>query len=579
MIVLASLTLTITTYAQNPGKIRKDNACVYADGTGATPAQADSSAIRGLSGKIAEIAGFTSIQVPVRDRLMQGYFDDVRQNSFLIGGGKPKAFRYIYREHIQDIFSARRDKIREMLAIADKAAGERKADIALRYWSWAVSLLKSVPPLDSDKISKTEEKIRKMKDGLNVRYTRPDRYDRNIIELAFTLDGKPVQSVDYRFFDGKSWSGIISAKDGNGFATVPPGASMSKFRVSYEIRPELLPHIWREIKQIETAYAGDAKKSPAVHSNAPAPQDIQKVDYSEVKKKILDVISEADAADYDSTAVELSPVTDVTAYEYAVEKLREALTDRQYDSIRDLFTDEGYDIFRRLLEYGNARVLESGSTIYYRLGAETFARSIPMAFSFPKSDREFLEDIVLTFDRDGKISNLTFALGRSTIKDIASHTGWPEEARIILLSFLENYKTAYALKRLDYIGSIFDEDALIITGRVLKNAGKVNEFGADRYVTLTRQNKAEYMKRLEKVFASQEFININLTDCEVMKLGKAPALYGIKIRQEYYSSTYSDTGYLFILVDLHDHEKPVIHVRTWQEAPDKSFGIIGPYNF
>ena len=147
------------------------------------------------------------------------------------------------------------------------------------------------------------------------------------------------------------------------------------------------------------------------------------------------------------------------------------------------------------------------------------------------------------------------------------------------MTFLENYKTAYALKRTDYIRSIFDEDALIITGRILKNAGKANEYRAGKYVSLTRQSKAEYIQRLEKVFASQEFINVQFTDCKVLILGKIQSLYGIQIRQEYYSSTYSDSGYLFILVDLQDSTKPVIHVRTWQEAPDKDFGVIGPYNF
>ena len=157
--------------------------------------------------------------------------------------------------------------------------------------------------------------------------------------------------------------------------------------------------------------------------------------------------------------------------------------------------------------------------------------------------------------------------------------GWTEEARLILIDFLENYKTAYALKRQDYIASIFDDNALIITGRVLRNAKGPNEYGNNKYVTLTRHNKENYIRQLGKVFASQEYINIQFSDCEVMKLGKGEQLFGIKIRQEYFSTTYSDSGYLFILVDLRDFRQPVIHVRTWQEAPDKEFGVIGPYNF
>lgn len=45
---------------------------------------------------------------------------------------------------------------------------------------------------------------------------------------------------------------------------------------------------------------------------------------------------------------------------------------------------------------------------------------------------------------------------------------WEEDSRICLIRFLEDYQTAYALKRLDYIESIFSDDAWIITGTVLK---------------------------------------------------------------------------------------------------------------
>ena len=203
-----------------------------------------------------------------------------------------------------------------------------------------------------------------------------------------------------------------------------------------------------------------------------------------------------------------------------------------------------------------------------------------MVFSFPRNDREFVENVVFTFDKDGKISDVSFALARKSAEDIASHTNWPEEARIILMNFLESYKTAYALKRLDYISSIFDNDALIITGRVVRSVGMDrSEYGSNRYVRFTQQNKETYIRNLSRVFASQEYINIQFSDSEVVKLGKGDQLFGIKIRQEYFSTTYSDVGYLFVLVDLSDYQAPVIHVRTWQDSPDKDFGIIGPYHF
>ncbi len=307
------------------------------------------------------------------------------------------------------------------------------------------------------------------------------------------------------------------------------------------------------------------------------------IDFAPVKDKIMSVLSsdKYNAPPADSVSVvSMTPVLFTSRYESSIDRVCRAISSRDYASVRELFTDTGYDIFLRLISYGKARVLSYDRLSFYSLGEDVYCRSIPMVFSFEGNSRQFVENVVLTFDSTGLISNLTFSLGRAATSDICSHANWTEEARLILVDFLENYKTAYALKRLDYISSIFDEDALIITGRVLKNASVSNaEFGSNRYVRFTRQNKATYVENLSRVFASQEFINIQFSDSEVVKLGKGEQLFGIKIRQEYFSTTYSDVGYLFVLVDLSDYQAPVIHVRTWQESPDKDFGVIGPYHF
>jgi len=309
-----------------------------------------------------------------------------------------------------------------------------------------------------------------------------------------------------------------------------------------------------------------------------ASASLSTIDYDEVRQKVLDVISRStDAVRRDT--VPLTPVMGADRYVGIVTALCDAVSAGKYDAVSTFFTPEGYDIFTRLIAYGNARVLGTDDISVYAMGSEVYARSVPMVFTFNGNRRKFVEDVVFTFDGEGKISNLSFALDKSAADGIIGQEQWSEQARIILVNFLENYKTSYALKRLDYISSIYDEDALIITGRVLKSAGPVGEFGKNRYVQLTKRSKAEYIEQLERVFRSQEFINILFSDCKVVKLNKGEGLFGINIRQEYYSTTYSDEGYLFILADLTDTQRPLIHVRTWQEDPDSEFGIVGPYHF
>ena len=57
-----------------------------------------------------------------------------------------------------------------------------------------------------------------------------------------------------------------------------------------------------------------------------------------------------------------------------------------------------------------------------------------------------------------------------------------------------------------------------------------------------------------------------------------PTKYGVRLRQTWKSSTYSDEGLLFLLFEFPtDGSDPIIHVRTWQ--PERVRGtIVKPNN-
>ena len=74
-------------------------------------------------------------------------------------------------------------------------------------------------------------------------------------------------------------------------------------------------------------------------------------------------------------------------------------------------------------------------------------------------------------------------------------------------------------------------------------------------------------------------MNIRFANNDVVKAGKGGEIYGIQIKQDYYSTNYGDSGYLFLLVDINKPLEPTIKVRTWQPEPDPIDGLFDISHF
>ena len=185
-----------------------------------------------------------------------------------------------------------------------------------------------------------------------------------------------------------------------------------------------------------------------------------------------------------------------------------------------------------------------------------------MQFRF-RNNKQFIENVTFRFNEDNKVESLAFTLSEVSERDILEKGKWARDSRLTLMTFLEDYQTAYALGRIDYLERIFSENALIIVGnkvekRVINDGIVITE--SVKYDTLS---KAQYINRLRRHFNTKEYINLNFTETDFERSSNGMEFYGIRVRQEYFSNTYGDVGYLFLLVDLR-YEEPIIHVRAWQ---------------
>ncbi|MCK5775948.1 MAG: hypothetical protein KAH25_07230, partial [Bacteroidales bacterium] len=98
-------------------------------------------------------------------------------------------------------------------------------------------------------------------------------------------------------------------------------------------------------------------------------------------------------------------------------------------------------------------------------------------------------------------------------------------------------------------------------------------------VKYNRQSKKGYIKKLNYLFKSKEFVNIKFEKSSIRKAGKGGDIYGVQIKQNYVSSNYGDEGFLFLMIDMNNPEKPIIHVRTWQPSIEKEEHIYGLSDF
>ena len=113
-----------------------------------------------------------------------------------------------------------------------------------------------------------------------------------------------------------------------------------------------------------------------------------------------------------------------------------------------------------------------------------------------------------------------------------------------------------------------------------KNQEERTRYLDNKIIKYNRFSKNEYIKHLQRCFESNEYVNIHFANNDVVKAGgDYGEVYGIQIKQDYYSTNYGDTGYLFLCVDLNDPENPIIKVRTWQPDRDPDFGLYGLGHF
>lgn len=598
--------------AQNWDYIKDSGEYYYGVGHGATEEEARNAAIAELSASIAmnvkhgfdiiieetDSNGSVDSNSKVRSVIETCTQSSLSNVSFWQVSTTPEYVirSYIKRSELGRIFEGRIKKAKDMVLIAEEALAEYRVDMALQYYYWAYSLICSVQypnEVLGDNgevlVNRIPLKINEILNDVSVTY---EKREGDFVDFLFFYKGHPVTSLKFSHNDGRIECPGNEAKDGRGTIEMAPGyeGTVYKLSVEYQFGSEAVgdSEMMNALSVVSNKGFGQSSKvvkSKDLFSNS----DPEVVN---VSKKLDVKVALSNLAGMKLTPKASQLATDTATCKAVLDKVLVSLKNKQTTDISSLsyFTLNGLDVFKRLIKYGKGRVVGTPEVHFFK-GADggVVARGLQMSFTFTgRAKKTFVEDVVFYFNAEGKISNIAFGLGSTATNDIlckdAEEYGRAE--REIIMTFLENYKTAYSLERLEYIKNIFSDDAVIIVGNVVKRKSNPSQENAmsikgQEIINYNRYTKDTYIKHLDHIFRSNEFINIRFTNNDVQKLTKFEdkELYAIQIGQEYTSSLYSDKGYLFLLVDMTDPEEPLIRVRTWQpnEVDKDSLYHIGDF--
>jgi hypothetical protein len=498
---------------------------------------------------------------------------------------KYTAFVYIEKESIAQIYAEIEEEEREARQAREiktskdvnfyynegcKAVKDVRIGDALKYWYWAYALsIGTNVTIGTEPATRfLETKIDHLLSNIQVTAISCEKVKINdlqekyniILNIQYKDDAgllHKVTNLDFEYNDGYTQQKGARVRDGVGTLELQYELDEVRFYCVYNYDENETPvDVYAIVKSKETKKFSSATKMIKISNEAKNVKEVV-VNSSEMELPVTNSTQEKEA-----TTVAIPSQSKQDLLLGKMESIENAIRTKNYTSVKPLFTDEGYDSFLKLVRRGNATIVGKPQYKFMDYGRLTLCRCITMQFRF-RNNKQFIENVTFRFNADNLVESLAFTLSDVAESDILQKGDWNRDSRLTLMTFLEDYQTAYALGRDKYLESIFSDNALIIVGNKLESRVVADGVRLMEHVRYDTLSKKQYINRLRGHFATKEYINLNFTETDFQRASNNKEMYGIRVRQEYFSSNYGDVGYLFLLVDLRN-ELPIIHVRAWQ---------------
>ena len=491
--------------------------------------------------------------------------------------------RYVTAEEWSKRYDSMKTKIENYISSAEifSSVVDR-----LRCYTWAYALIKhyngptitTANGIAADQFVLSE--ITNLLDDIKVKVIGIEKVENDTnypykLFLDFTYDDEPLSNITFSYFDG---NGIIegeSVKDGRSLLMMKKLSDTLKISIDCYMEDQARqqdPGIHACIQELRLAGAlTGCNKEIDMQPKGVKQQKV--VDTNSTK--VLSTVNQSlknNEAKYGKT----TEASNSEQYSAIMDRVVASFTNKS-DNIESMFTPRGWNDFKNIVKEGNPIVARTPSWKFIKLDTLVICRELPLKLKFPSSRKSFIEDVVFRInERTKKIESVAYKLGQATESSIMAKD-WSETDRLTLITFLEDYRSAYCLRDIAYIKKVFSNDAYIIVGKVLqKSTKKYNDktelIESDGKAVYTRYSKKEYVAQLERSFNSKEFVNVRFEECEVCSgYGAKDGIYAVQVRQIYTSNNYADEGILTLAIDMRDDVNPLVRVRVWQQERDVNY--------
>ena len=221
--------------------------------------------------------------------------------------------------------------------------------------------------------------------------------------------------------------------------------------------------------------------------------------------------------------------------------------------IRQHFTDKAWVEYCRLVVGVKPTLARAPVWNIVKHGGVAICRELPLRLTNPTSGNSYIEDVVFRInEHTKKIESVVYKLPVAVEKGIMEKD-WAESEKVALVTMLEQYRTAYYLRDINYFRSLLKKK----DSRVSYSLTTAPSFSGSKVLYRNAANN-DYIRTVVRGFCSGR-CSLRIVACDAaMGFGSKAGLCIVQLHQIFTSVNAADESIVTLIVDVKSGAEPTI---------------------